>query len=188
MPVFAYISFTFHFQFIILKNLGLPYLGKTTAVTRAALPSHTSACWVFSCFRNPPNSDMDYRIFNVCMRSFLCVHIHTGVGDTDESAQHFWLGKTLTNFSCAHDTDRVRTSGLWISSPMLSLLSHPVTPLLYWYRYVQVTGPMLTQVVGSTGWLCPGQQEPVCSNCTASCALLPLVCAGHTPPLFHLLL
>ena len=22
-------------------------------------------CAVFSCFRNPPNSDMDYRIFNV---------------------------------------------------------------------------------------------------------------------------
>ena len=24
-----------------------------------------SACWVFSCFGNPPNSDVDYRIFNV---------------------------------------------------------------------------------------------------------------------------
>ena len=23
------------------------------------------ACWVFSCFCNPPNSDMDYRIFIV---------------------------------------------------------------------------------------------------------------------------
>ena len=22
-----------------------------------------SACWVFSCFRNPPNFDKDYRIF-----------------------------------------------------------------------------------------------------------------------------
>ena len=27
--------------------------------------SYFSACWVFSCFRNPPNSDMGYRIFNV---------------------------------------------------------------------------------------------------------------------------
>ena len=44
-------------------------------------------CVVFSCFRNPPNSDMDYRIFNV--RTFLCVRTHTGVGHTDESAQHF---------------------------------------------------------------------------------------------------
>ena len=43
------------------------------------------------CFHNPPNSDMDYRIFNVCMWSFLCVRIHTGVGHSDnESAQHFW--------------------------------------------------------------------------------------------------
>ena len=24
-----------------------------------------SACWVVSCFRNPPNSDMDYRIVNM---------------------------------------------------------------------------------------------------------------------------
>ena len=42
---------------------------------RAALPGHgyctssatnpTSACWVVSCFRNPPNSYMNYRISNV---------------------------------------------------------------------------------------------------------------------------
>ena len=44
-------------------------------------------CAVFSCFRNPPNSDMDYRIFNV--HTFLCVRIHSGVGNTDESAQRF---------------------------------------------------------------------------------------------------
>ena len=24
-----------------------------------------SACWVFGCFYNPSNSDMDYKIFNV---------------------------------------------------------------------------------------------------------------------------
>ena len=39
-------------------------------------------------FRNPPSSDMDYRIFNV--RTFLCVRVHTGVEHTDgESAQQF---------------------------------------------------------------------------------------------------
>ena len=38
------------------------------------------------CFR-AVNSDMDYRILNV--RTLLCVRIHTGVGHTDESAQHF---------------------------------------------------------------------------------------------------
>ena len=52
------------------------YLGKTTAAARAALPSPTRACWGRSCCRNPPpNSDMDYRIFNVRTRSFLCVRI-----------------------------------------------------------------------------------------------------------------
>ena len=42
-----------------------PYLGKAKAAVRAVLPSPTSACWIFSCFRNPSNSDMDYRTFNV---------------------------------------------------------------------------------------------------------------------------
>ena len=57
-------------------------------------------------------SVMDYRIFNVHMWSFLCVFI-------------FWLGKALTNFSCAPDWGRVLTSGLWISSPTLYQLSCP---------------------------------------------------------------
>ena len=46
----------------------------------AALPSGflcVSLCAVFSFFRNPPNSDKDFRIFNV--RTFLCVRIHTGI-------------------------------------------------------------------------------------------------------------
>ena len=36
-----------------------------------------SACWVFSCFSNPPNSDMDCRIFIVRRWSFSCVRVHT---------------------------------------------------------------------------------------------------------------
>ena len=32
---------------------------------------------LFKCFQNPGNSDMDYRIFNLCMCSF-CMRIHTG--------------------------------------------------------------------------------------------------------------
>ena len=54
---------------------------------------------VFSCFRNSPNSHIDYRIFNMRTWSFLCIRIQTGVGHTDsESAQQFWLRKTLTIF------------------------------------------------------------------------------------------
>ena len=33
-------------------------------------------------YHNPPNSDIDYRIFNVCTWSFLCVRVHTGVAHT----------------------------------------------------------------------------------------------------------
>ena len=72
---------------------------------------------------------MDYRIFNVRTWSFLCVHLHSGVGHTDsESAQHVWLGETLTNFSCA--PDGVWTSGHrihWILRLTLYQWSHPIT-------------------------------------------------------------
>ena len=37
-----------------------------------------SACCVFSCFHNPPNSDVYYRIFKVRTWSLSCVRIHTG--------------------------------------------------------------------------------------------------------------
>ena len=84
-----------------------------------------SACWVFSCFCNPPNSDMDYRVFIMRTWSFLCVRAHTGVGHTDsKSAQHFWLGKTHKFFLCSW-----QDSNLHPLDPSLILyqLSHPVT-------------------------------------------------------------
>ena len=34
------------------------------AATESRYPAY-GACWVFYCFHNPPNFDMDYRIFNV---------------------------------------------------------------------------------------------------------------------------
>ena len=74
-------------------------------------------------FRNPPNFDTDYRIFNVRTWSFLCVRLHR-VGHTDnDSAQHSLLGKTFTIISCA--PDGVLIWGLWISCPKLYQLSHP---------------------------------------------------------------
>ena len=66
------ISLSIYFIHFIIPfgKFRLPYLGKATAAARAPLPSPTSACWVFSCFRNPPNSVMDYR-------SLTCVHDHS---------------------------------------------------------------------------------------------------------------
>ena len=65
-------------------------MGKATAAVRAALPSLTSARWVFSCVHNTPKSDTDYRIINVHEHSYaLYIYIRTRVGQTDsESAQH----------------------------------------------------------------------------------------------------
>ena len=65
-----------------------------------------------------------------CVRnhSYACAYTR-GLG-IPTASQHniFDSGKTLTIFfNCAPDTDGVRTSGLWISSPTLYQLSHPIT-------------------------------------------------------------
>ena len=77
-----------------------------TAAARTALPSPTSTCWVFSCFSNPPNSDMDYRIFNA--RSlYTC---------TPTASQHniFDSGKLNSlRFACASDGTRTWVSSAW---------------------------------------------------------------------------
>ena len=57
-----------------------------------------SACWVFSCFRNPPNSDMDYMIFIV----HACTH---------RGWAHRQRVSTIF-FYCAHNG--IRTFVLWI--------------------------------------------------------------------------
>ena len=65
----------------------------------AQLSFFFTACWVFSCFRNPPNHYVvDYRIINVRTWSLMCVRIHTGVGLTDSESAHFWLGKNSRFF------------------------------------------------------------------------------------------
>ena len=53
------------------------------------------------CFRNPPSSNKDYRIFNVRIWSFLCVRMHTGVGTPTASQQNILDSEKLTNLSCA---------------------------------------------------------------------------------------
>ena len=85
-----------------------------------------SPCAVFSCFRNPPNSDMEYRIIN--MRTFLCVRIHTGEGAHRQLVSTiFELGKILINVYCAPDGIRTSGHGIhWISRLMLYQLSHRV--------------------------------------------------------------
>ena len=70
------------------ENLGCFPQGKRAAI----VPFFFFLCAVFLCFHNPPNSDMDYSIFNRRTWSFLnLMHAYThGGGHTDnQSAQHF---------------------------------------------------------------------------------------------------
>ena len=93
-----------------------------------------------------PNSDMVCRIFNMHMWSFLCVLIHTGVGNTDsESAQHFWIRKNLLRFSCAPDRTwtrvmhEIRTwvwhSTTWATPSLPYKFCDGRWPCLNWWRH-----------------------------------------------------
>ena len=90
--------------------------------------------WVFSCFRNPPNSDMDSMIFNVrSTRSFLCVRsLYTRRLDTPTASQHNMFDREQLVFSCA--PQGVRTSGHRVLSPTLyqSNWASPVLRLAVW--------------------------------------------------------
>ena len=75
-----------------------PYLGKATAARRTALPSPTSACWVFSCFRNATNSDVDYRVFNVRTWWFYACVYTQWLGTPKMSQYNIFDSEKLTNF------------------------------------------------------------------------------------------
>ena len=84
-----------------------------------------SACWVFLCFRNPPNSDVDYRIFIARDHSCACVYTRGLHGHTDsESAQHVWLGRTHKLFLYSWRDSKLRPLD---PRPTLYQLSHHVT-------------------------------------------------------------
>ena len=60
---FTFYNCTVQMGFLPWKNLGCFPWGKPAA-TESRYPTYC-ACWVFQCFHNPPNSGMDYRIFNM---------------------------------------------------------------------------------------------------------------------------
>ena len=125
-----FVCFLFLHFIIPFGKFGPPCLSKAIA---AATQSYKCMLGFFSCFRNPPNSDMDYRIFNVHMWSFVCVHAyntHRGWAHWQVSTT-FFSRKKITIFFCAPDWAGIRTWGVWISSLMLYQLSHPVTPWHY---------------------------------------------------------
>ena len=70
--------------------------------------------------------------------SFLCVHIHMRVGNTDESAQILTRKNSHQFFSCSG-----RVSNLWSLDlkSMLYQLSHPVTVIFkFWVDAVHTNG------------------------------------------------
>ena len=79
---------------ILIKNI-------VATINKVIILPLFSICWVFLCFRNPPNSDMEWWTAG----SLTCVHDHSyacvytrGLGTltvtewVTQWAQHFWLG------------------------------------------------------------------------------------------------
>ena len=93
----------------MLSHRDFSHLGCFPQGSPAATASHYptyGACWVLLCLHNPPNSDIDYRIFNMC----------TGVSACDCTQ------------GCTDTCKRVCTeSWLWEKSPLQHLGIEPVS-------------------------------------------------------------
>ena len=93
--------------------------------------SFFSACWVCSFFRNPPNSDMDYKIFDVAYVIILVrAYTHWVWAPRQRVSTTFVIRKYSQNLSY-YAPDGIRNQGHWchrILSQTLYQLSHPVTP------------------------------------------------------------
>ena len=98
--------------------------GKRAAIVRC-YPGFFPLCAVILCFRNPPNSDMDCRIFNLII--LMCAYTHGGWAHRWVS-RTFWLWKTRTFFLCSWRGWNLCSLDLEL---MLYQLSHPVTPCSY---------------------------------------------------------
>ena len=98
------------------------------------------ACWVFWCFCNPPNSDMDYRIFIVRAWSSACVHtldlgltshpkdgVHSALASARSLVPSFWIFAVSSGF----DPAPFGSSELWNWRPVLT---HGTTEALWEQR------------------------------------------------------
>ena len=71
------------------------FFRRVATINRLIILPLFSACRVFLCFRKTPNSDTDYRTFNMHTWSFLRVSIHTGVGHTLTASHHIFYSENL---------------------------------------------------------------------------------------------
>ena len=104
-----------------------------------------------------PNSDVDYRIFNVII--LVCAYCTWGLGTPTASQHNIFDSEKRTHFSCA--SNGIRTFVLWILSLMLYQLSHPVTfnsfrskyAYIFIYIYIYPTYQPPSSVLSKNGIL-----------------------------------
>ena len=103
---------------------------RKASCNRVTLPNPDqllNACWVISCFHNPPNADMDYMFFNVRIRgrSNACGYTHGGWAHrqrvsttflTRKISHTFWLcswRRRVSNLGSLLIGSRVRRCTIW---------------------------------------------------------------------------
>ena len=93
--------FTFYFEQLYCP-IGITPTGESgclprgkLAVTASRYATYGGACWVFWCFHNPPNSDMDYGIFNVCTDFNACACTRGCTDTVRESALEVDCGRKI---------------------------------------------------------------------------------------------
>ena len=101
--------------------------GEPAAMSHATQPAVHA--WSFLCFHNPPNSDMDYQIFNICKDVNACLCTWGCMDTVKESALKVDSGRKIP----------CRTGGLnlhqWHASSTLYQLSHIATTFACLYSH-----------------------------------------------------
>ena len=93
------------------------------AATESRYPAY-GACWVFQCLHNPPNSDLDYRIFNVRTNVDACDCTRGGTDTVRESALKADSGRKIPCRTGESNLPQRR------AGPMFYQLSYILTPIM----------------------------------------------------------
>ena len=110
-------------------NLGHLTLVRLRQLQKQCFPVLQVHAGVFSCFSNPPNSDMDYMVFNVCTWSFLfmCVYTHRDWAHWQRVSTTWTWKKTDKFFLCSWWGSNSGYGIHWIMSLTLYQLGHSAT-------------------------------------------------------------
>ena len=127
-----------------MGNSGCFPRGKPVA-TESRNPTYC-ACWVFKCFHNLPNSDMVFRIFNLCTNVNACGCTQGCTDTVRESAPKAASGRKI---SCHTGEPNLPQRRAGTTLYQLSYIPNPICSIQF--RYPTLFARQVTSIVGNSG-------------------------------------